>query len=157
MKHQIIKVDNHYEMTVEVPFTLTNDAVWHSISTTNGFQEWFPELHIEPNSQGERQLVFRMDGFEEVMAITRWEDGHLIGYQWDQAFVTFEISIDKVLFKEVIPQNYKNEFTNAIGDMAGWSTHLERLSYLWIGEVPPEIDQLVKKWNVEISEEIAKL
>lgn len=116
--------------TLTVPINKTASNIFNYLSTTEGVQQWFPQLEIcERKIDG--KMLFHLDGQEYIeMYITDFKQNKVIGYTWDLGQVKFELNqietTTELVFKEFLPY----EFPHIGLDFAGWQFQMENLKAL---------------------------
>ncbi|WP_241961714.1 SRPBCC domain-containing protein [Staphylococcus succinus] len=130
MKVEYDKDHNGAYQTLIVSINKTASNIFNYLSTTEGIQQWFPQLEIcERKKDG--KMLFHLDGEEyKEMYITDFKHNKEIGYTWDLGQVKFELNQDEatteLIFKEFLPY----EFPHIGLDFAGWQFQMEKLKAL---------------------------
>lgn len=130
--------------------------VWCLLATDEGFSRWFPELHLE-----QKLLVFEMEDFREEMAMLAYDEGHQIAYAWDRARVSFSLQKagagTQILFEEIIPKDFGNDFADVSKDMTGWLVQNEIIRSILDNQKSLDRALLQDKWSAFIAQEIKRL
>jgi uncharacterized protein YndB with AHSA1/START domain len=106
-------------------------TVFHYLSTTEGIQQWFPQLVIkEHKTQGEMQFVMDEATANQTMTITDFVEGKVIGYTWDIGNVRFDLQEQgdqtRLTFTEYLPF----EFPHIVLDFTGWQFQIGNVRQL---------------------------
>ncbi|PHK50535.1 SRPBCC domain-containing protein [Staphylococcus edaphicus] len=109
--------------------TIKQDAatVFKYLSTTEGIQQWFPQLSFEDRKVGGK-MKFHMDGQADMeMEITAIEENETIGFTWDIGTVRFDLhdsgNETVLIFDECLPF----EFPHIVLDFSGWQFQMESI------------------------------
>lgn len=106
-------------------------TVFYYLSTTEGIQQWFPQLVIEERKQqGKMQFVMDEETANETMTITDFVEDKVIGYTWDIGNVKFDLQRQdnqtSLTFTEYLPF----EFPHIALDFTGWQFQIENVTQL---------------------------
>jgi uncharacterized protein YndB with AHSA1/START domain len=106
-------------------------TVFHYLSTTEGIQQWFPQLVIEERKpQGKMQFVMDEATANQTMTITDFVEDKVIGFTWDIGNVKFDLQQQdnqtSLTFTEYLPF----EFPHIVLDFTGWQFQIENVTQL---------------------------
>ncbi|MCA9760354.1 MAG: hypothetical protein KC463_02350 [Streptococcus sp.] len=92
------------------------------------------------------------------MVLLDYRENQKIAYTWDSAIVSFTLSQLEnrtlIYFEERIPEDFGNEFANALKDMTGWLVQNECIQALLHLEDLPERKNLQEKWTLFLEEQL---
>lgn len=130
-------------------------TVFKLLSTTEGIQQWFPQLSFEDRQVGGK-MKFQMDGQDdEEMEITAFEENETIGYTWDIGTVRFDLhdtgKETVLIFDECLPF----AFPHIILDFAGWQFQMKNIKQ--VAETGSSIDQQALDFDSKKQEIAEKL
>src|SRR5690606_20231467 len=135
MRAEILQQDKGYTTVFDRELAHEEAAVWSMLTDNEKLAQWFDELRIAESGKGGR-LIFDMgDGITEDLAITDYEEGRVLAFEWWADHVRFEVgpasdgksrlrlveTIDRIT-----PQTAK--------DLAGWHVCLDVIESLLNGE-----------------------
>lgn len=130
MRAEITKVDNGYIATFERHFLQDIDLVWKMLSDNEKLQLWFPELRIEKLGEG-GFLSFNMgDGTYENMAVTDYQEGKVLAFEWAEDHVRFELAAEGEGTKLVLIELINRITPQTARDLAGWHVCLDVIEAL---------------------------
>ncbi|RLQ86614.1 SRPBCC domain-containing protein [Planomicrobium sp. Y74] len=91
MRAEITQLEKGYKALFERQLAQETDKVWNMLADNSLLKQWFAELQIaEPGKGG--KLVFDMgDGSIEELAITDYEEGRVLAFEWWDDHVRFEV------------------------------------------------------------------
>lgn len=134
--------DGTVQFQADIEINSAPSRIWHMITTTEGFSQWFPEL--EAGVAGDDKfLYFVMTEDEKIpMRIFERIEEKKLSYAWDNDDVTF-------LIEEKTPTTSILHFIETIQvvtdhtkrDLAGWHVCLKHLKAACEGEM---LDELVE-------------
>ncbi|MDT3959199.1 SRPBCC domain-containing protein [Staphylococcus kloosii] len=106
-------------------------TVFYYLSTTEGIQQWFPQLVIEERKpQGKMQFVMDETTANQTMTITDFVEDKVIGYTWDIGNVRFDLQEQdnqtRLTFTEYLPF----EFPHIVLDFTGWQCQIGNVMQL---------------------------
>lgn len=149
MKREIKQDQDNFMMTLTYQVSASQIDVWCLLATDEDFSRWFPELHLE-----QKLLVFEM-------AMLAYDEGHQIAYAWDRARVSFSLKKagagTQILFEEIIPKDFGNDFADASKDMTGWLVQNEIIRSILDNQKSLNRSLLQDKWSAFIAQEIKRL
>lgn len=154
MTIQYAKDQQGVYQTITVNISNGAHHIFKYLSTTEGIQQWFPQLSFQERAVGGK-VYFHIAESENIeMRITHFEENKVIGFTWDIGKVRFELyehpSYVALIFYEYLPF----EFPHTALDFAGWQFQLESIKN--IAETGEALDQYnydfdAKKTEIEAS------
>ncbi|WP_372869016.1 SRPBCC domain-containing protein [Planomicrobium okeanokoites] len=135
MRAEITQMAKGYKAVFERELAYGSDKVWSMLADNSRLKLWFDELRIaEAGEDG--KMVFDMgEGNNEELAITDYEEGRVLAFEWWDDHVRFEVSEEdsgkaRLRLVETIdritPQTAK--------DLAGWHVCLDVIEAILDGE-----------------------
>lgn len=135
MRAEITQMAKGYKAVFERELAHGSDKVWSMLADNSRLKLWFDELRIaEAGEDG--KMVFDMGkGNNEELAITDYEEGRVLAFEWWDDHVRFEVSEEdsgktRLRLVETIdritPQTAK--------DLAGWHVCLDVIETILDGE-----------------------
>ena len=135
MRAEITQLEKGYKAVFERRPAHGSDKVWSILADNSRLKQWFAELQIAERGEGGK-LVFDMgDGGTEDLAITDYEEGRVLAFEWWDDHVRFEVeeetsgksrlrlveTIDRITFQTA-------------KDLAGWHVCLDVIEAILNGE-----------------------
>lgn len=91
MRAEITQQEKGYKAVYERELAHGSDKVWGMLADNSRLKLWFEELRIADPGVGGK-LVFDMgDGHNEDLAITDYEEGRVLAFEWWDDHVRFEV------------------------------------------------------------------
>lgn len=125
--------ENEAGVKQSISTTINADVstVFYYLSTTEGIQQWFPQLVIEERKpSGTMFFVMEESVNNKKMTITDFEEDKVIAFTWDIGDVKFELEQlndqTKLSFVEFLPF----EFPHIVLDFTGWQFQLQNVTQL---------------------------
>ncbi|MFH4875614.1 SRPBCC domain-containing protein [Staphylococcus cohnii] len=154
MAIQYAKDQSGIYQTINLKIKSDAHSIFDYLSTTEGIQQWFPQLSFQERVEGGKML-FHLDDSEDLeMRITHFEANKRIGFTWDIGKVKFELyehqSYVELIFYEYLPF----EFPHITLDFAGWQFQIESIKNIAETGKPLEqqdCDFEAKKTEIEAS------
>ena len=107
--------DNGAYQTAKTYSEATPQTVFKYLSTTEGIQQWFPQLEVDERAVG-GHIYFHLEGDNyETMHITEFAEDQRISYTWDVGEVKFQLEADN---------------NSTILDFAGWQFQLDNVKHV---------------------------
>ena len=127
MEAQYSKDGQGVYQTLKINIDADKEAIFNYLSTTEGIQQWFPQLSFETR-EVHGKMYFHLEEEDDLeMTITHFEENKVVGFTWDIGTVKFELNRKnqqtELTFIEYLPF----EFPNIILDFAGWQFHMESI------------------------------
>lgn len=125
------KNDHGVKQSISTVINADVPTVFRYLSTTEGLQQWFPQLVIvERKPQGTMLFVRDEITSNEKMTITDFEENKMIGFTWDTGNIWFELQqqndLTIVSFTEYLPF----EFPHIVLDFTGWQFQIDNVTQL---------------------------
>lgn len=122
--------DNGAYQIVKTYIEATSPTVFKYLSTTEGIQQWFPQLIVDKRAVG-GHIYFHLEGDNyETMTITDFAEDQRISYTWDVGEVKFQLETDNnrtiLTLEEYLPYS----FPHIILDFAGWQFQLDNVKHV---------------------------
>lgn len=148
MRAEITQADQGYTAKFIRQLAHPVEKVWAMLTENDKLQQWFEELKIEDLKKG-GTISFNM-GDEEFkkMEILEYEEGELLGFEWAEDQVTFQLQEDQNLTKLTMIENIKKLTPQTAKDLAGWHVCLDVIEALLDEQ---EIDRS-SEWEKEYPE-----
>ncbi|WP_323703464.1 SRPBCC domain-containing protein [Mammaliicoccus sp. Dog046] len=120
----------HAYQTITINIQAPQAHIFKLLATTDGIQQWFPQLSFEEEKAGSRLLFDLGNDQYEYFNITDYEPKHHIAYTWDNGHVDFTLEETnenvQLTFKEALPYTFKT-----IGnDFTGWYFQIQSVKKL---------------------------
>ncbi|MDG0842955.1 SRPBCC domain-containing protein [Staphylococcus equorum] len=127
MEVQYSKDGHGVYQTLKINIDADKEAIFKYLSTTEGIQQWFPQLSFETRGVNGK-IYFHLEKQDDLeMTITYFKENKTIGFTWDIGTVKFELN-NKVQQTELTFIEYlPSEFPHIILDFAGWQFHMESI------------------------------
>ena len=148
LRAEIIHEKQAYTATFERHLTHQPKEVWAMLADNEKLQQWFPELKIEKLGKGGLLRFDMGDGSFEKMAITEYDEGKILAFEWAEDHVRFELIPENKgtllrlveTISKITPQTAK--------DLAGWHVCLDVIQAILDGQ---EIERMEEweKWYPE--------
>jgi len=121
------KDDQGAYQTLKITIDQDVATVFRYLSTTEGIQQWFPQLAFGARQVGGK-MTFHMDDQDDMeMEITAFEENEAIGYTWDSGTVRFDVIGEGnqtiLVFDEFLPY----AFPHIVLDFSGWQFQMESI------------------------------
>lgn len=130
MRAEIIQVEYGYTATFERQFAQSPEQVWAMLTDNEKLQSWFPELRVEKLEEG-GSLSFRMDdGTTDNLAITDFQDGQVLAFEWAEDEVRFELEKEGGGTKLWLIEFISRFTPHTARDLAGWHVCLDVIQAL---------------------------
>ncbi|PSL31690.1 uncharacterized protein YndB with AHSA1/START domain [Planomicrobium soli] len=130
MRAEIIQVEYGYTATFERRFVQSPDQMWAMLTENEKLQSWFPELRVEKLEEG-GSLSFRMgDGTTDSLAITDFQDGKVLAFEWAEDEVRFELEEEGSGTKLWLIEFISRFTPHTARDLAGWHVCLNVIQAL---------------------------
>lgn len=135
MRAEITQLDKGYKAVFERESAHGPEEVWKMLSDNRSLKQWFDELQMAEPVKGGKMLFDMGDGTVEELAITDFEEGRVLAFQWWTDHVRFEITQkedggNRLTLIETIdritPQTAK--------DLAGWHVCLDVIESILNGD-----------------------
>ncbi|RBA03742.1 SRPBCC domain-containing protein [Staphylococcus arlettae] len=122
--------DNGAYQTAKTYIEATPQTVFKYLSTTEGIQQWFPQLEVDERAV-DGHIYFHLEGDNyETMHITEFAEDQRISYTWDVGEVKFQLEADNnstiLTLEEYLPYT----FPHIILDFAGWQFQLDNVKHV---------------------------
>ena len=113
--------------TIEVDVKARINKVFNLISTTEGIQQWFPQLSFE-EADGELYVNFGMDdGTNEQSIVIQHEAPTHITFTWAIGEVEFKLTDQEDITHLYFHERMPFEFDHVAEDFTGWQLQIENL------------------------------
>ncbi|MBL6538225.1 ATPase [Streptococcus suis] len=149
MEVEIKQAENQYILRLNYEVQASPSDSWDLLATNQGLEKWFPQLRVETD-----HLVFEMEDFREVMPLLSYQPESHLAYEWDRAQVSFHIKNQQIIFEEIIPFDFGNEFADAKKDMTGWLVQNDCIMALLNAKKLPDRAALREKWSAYLEKEL---
>lgn len=135
MRAEITQLDEGYKAVFERQFEHGAAEVWSMLVDNAWLQQWFDELRMRESGKGGNMIFDMGNGETEELAITDFEEGRILAFEWWDDHVRFEVERgtgenSKLRLIETIqritPQTAK--------DLAGWHVCLGVIEAILNGE-----------------------
>lgn len=134
MKAEIIQTDQGYTAEFIRQLDHPIKKVWAMLTENDKLQQWFNELTIEELRKG-GTISFNMgDGNFEKMEILEYEEGKLLGFEWAEDQVTFQLQGDHDSTTLTMIEKIKRITPQTAKDLAGWHVCLDVIKALLDGK-----------------------
>ncbi|TWT27885.1 SRPBCC domain-containing protein [Planomicrobium sp. CPCC 101110] len=125
MRAEIIQVEYGYTATFERKFEQSTEQIWAMLTDNEKLQLWFPELRVEKLEE-EGFLSFHMgDGTFDNMAITDFQEGKVVAFEWAEDEVRFELQEENGGTKLRLIEFISRLTPRTARDLAGWHMCLD--------------------------------
>ncbi|MCQ9289002.1 SRPBCC domain-containing protein [Staphylococcus gallinarum] len=130
MEVNYIKNDKGVYQTIDVLINEKPSIIFNYLSTTEGIQQWFPQLYVEERSE-HGNLYFHIEDDEDLrMEILQFDEPNTFEFSWDIGTVKFQLSEQQgqtlLTLKEYLPY----EFPHITLDFSGWQYQMHSLKNL---------------------------
>lgn len=105
------------------------DQVFPYLSTTEGIQQWFPQLSFKDQEVG-GTVVFNMEDTRQEMEITHYEPNKVVGFTWDKGTVKFVLAEMQGSTQITLEEHLPHEFPHIAADFTGWQFHMKSIQQL---------------------------
>lgn len=134
MKAEITQTDQGYTAEFIRQLDHPIKKVWAMLTENDKLQQWFNELTIEELRKG-GTISFNMgDGNFEKMEILEYEEGKLLGFEWAEDQVTFQLQGDHDSTTLTMIEKIKRITPQTAKDLAGWHVCLDVIKALLDGK-----------------------
>lgn len=134
MKAEITQTDQGYTAEFIRQLDHPIEKVWAMLTENDKLQQWFNELTIEELRKG-GTISFNMgDGNFEKMEILEYEEGKLLGFEWAEDQVTFQLQGDHDSTTLTMIEKIKRITPQTAKDLAGWHVCLDVIKALLDGK-----------------------
>lgn len=125
MKIHYSKDEKNVYQTLTHTINTDVKTLFHALSTTEGIQQWFPELYFENHT-----LYFKMTEQTTIpMAILAYEENAQIQFEWATGNVRFTLTpIDANQTTVELYETLPYDFENIAMDFAGWQFQILNLT-----------------------------
>lgn len=130
MRAEIIQVEFGYTATYERRFAQSPKQVWAMLTDNEKLQLWFPELKVEKLQKGGVLSFRRGDGTFDNMAITDFEEGKVLAFEWAEDEVRFELEEVESGTKLWLIEFISRLTPHTARDLAGWHVCLDVIEAL---------------------------
>lgn len=157
MDYQIKRTNTGISFSTDIIIQCNIEKLWQLISTTEGFNQWFPELKAD-NLEESKVIHFEMEGFKEEMNVLVLKRPFHLSYGWAEGTVAFSLSIDsaeitELKFEEFLPFT----FLNISQDLAGWWFELQKIKAVAEKKVFPKDKELINQQAEKIGKQLSEL
>lgn len=130
MRAEIIQVEYGYTATFERQFEQSTEQTWAMLTDNEKLQLWFPELRVEKLEE-EGFLSFNMgDGTFDNMAITDFQEGKVLAFEWAEDEVRFELQEENGGTKLRLIEFISRLTSRTARDLTGWHVCLDVIQAL---------------------------
>lgn len=135
MRAEITQLHEGYKAVFERQLEHGAAEVWSMLADNTRLQEWFDELRMGQSGTGGKMIFDMGNGESEELAITDFDEGHILAFEWWDDQVRFEVEPGKSgnsklrlieTIQRITPQTAK--------DLAGWHVCLDVIEAILNGE-----------------------
>lgn len=125
MRAEIIRDDEGYTATFARTLSHPPGKVWEMLTANEKLKQWFPELSMEELESGGNIQFDKGNGTFENGAILEFEEGKVLGFEWGEEEVRFEIQPDNGNTRLFLIETISRIMPQTAKDLAGWHVCLD--------------------------------
>lgn len=125
MRAEIIQDEHGYIATFARILSHAPESVWPMLVDNQKIKQWFPELSIQELKKGGAIRFDFGNGSYEEMAILHYKEGSILGFEWGEDEVHFEVQPLEGKTQLILIETIRQLTPHTAKDLAGWHVCLD--------------------------------